>query len=224
MIKQYKELLDMGVITQEEFEAKKEELLSQFNEQSSEEVIDTQQGDVLHDRVSEDIADGSTKIESEVNVTSSPVSHDSLKDNATKFFSTLSKPAKIGIVAVAIILCIAIIAGGFGSGSITGSWKCSYVMLAGQRYDASNDAQASDYTLEIKSNSFKANIYGVEATGTWEYINSVDMGESGEVDLYTFTTESGAQLTVEHYKKYDNIAFNMYGGMDSNNYIAFIRK
>lgn len=104
---------------------------------------------------------------------------------------------------------------------LEGSWKCNYVMYNGEQMLASSEEQASDYTLKISGTSFEANIYGVETSGSLEFNTSVDMGEDGAVDSYTFTTDSGATMPVWHYRKPDIVLFFIDGDATTNNYIAF---
>lgn len=103
---------------------------------------------------------------------------------------------------------------------LDGSWECSFVMYDGEQLMASEE-QASDYTLKVNGESFQANIYGEETAGTVEFITSIDLGDDGDVDTYTFTTDSGATIPVWHYRKYDTVLFYMFGEASSDDYIAF---
>ena len=256
MIKQFKDLLDNGVITQEEFDQKKKELLSigddiqvQAEEKpvvevSADEVPATEES-VNNDSTIEEKADSEDLAEAEEPTETAEVVKPTEPVEATEPTDAVvttetepqmetpvpgqqaaaSKKGKIiiGVVVAVVVLLFIGILGSGGSSGIKGSWNCYSVTYLGETMTAS-DAQVDDYTFKFTSNTFDANIYGAEVSGTYEYTKTVTLNDGSEADVYTLTTDSGAELTVAYFKSVKLLTMSPFGGVSESTYIAFKRR
>lgn len=237
MIKQFKDLLDNGVITQEEFDQKKKELLSIGDYIQPQSVckppVEASINDVSVPEKSEtDVTETDEKAELanvvEVTEPAGVVEVTEVEPQLQALApeqKVASKKGKIiiGIVAALVVLLFIGILGSGGSGGIKGSWNCSSVVYQGEKLDAS-DAQADDYTLKFTDSTFEANIYGAQASGTYEKTDTMTLDDGMEVDIYTLTANGGAELTVAYYKSENVITLSPFGGVSSTTFIEFKRR
>ena len=260
MIKQFKDLLDNDIISQEEFDQKKNELLGLTDDENlikadqvdvskdmtedcgeikaeenkpsaydssketaiPEEVMDA--SEIVVDRANEEPAEGNdTTAEAE---TGNDLATTETSDTAEKVVQKdASKKGKIliGVIAAVVVLFFIGILGSGGSSGIKGSWNCYSVTYLGETITAS-EAQMDDYTFKFASNTFEANIYGEEVSGTYAYSETVTLDDGTEADVYTLTTESGAELTVAYFKSVKLLTMSPFGGVSDSTYIAFKRR
>ena len=258
IIKQFKDLLDNGVITQEEFDAKKKELLgldatskqeqSVVEETLTEESAECPQpNDVVRTELTETkaVADAEESIQL-IDKTDGPLGATEQKetepngsseinmqpaeksDEKTAEISAEQKKASmkgmilVGVIGAFVLLILVAILGS-GSDGIKGSWNCHSVTYMGETLSAS-DAQVDDYTFKFTGSTFEANIYGAEASGTYEFTETVTLNDGTEADVYTLTTDSGAELTVAYFKSLKLLTLSPFGGVSESTYIAFKRR
>lgn len=259
MIRQFKDLFDNGIITQEEFEQKKKELLG-FDETSKQERIVVEEklteenieiaqanndvavtefagakdvADIEDSNQLKDKSDGLLETEGNIE-TESKESGETNRQNAEKpddkagEASVEQKEASMkGMILIGVIgaffLIILVALLGSGSGGIKGSWNCDSVTYMGETATAS-EAQADDYTFKFTGNTFEANIYGTEVSGTYEFSETVTLNDGTEADVYALTSDSGAKLTVAYLKSLKLLTFSPFGGVSESNYIAFKRR
>lgn len=194
-IKQFKELLDEGIITQEEFDKKKADLLgieiiAEKSAEASEPIVSTEENigvavtsDVAASEsdklnieketlVSEESLGGDAESQQNVegdtdNTESTEIQADNISIGG--IFKAIPKPVMIGIAAVLLIIIIAFASGtGSGGGGIKGSWHCTKVAYLGTELVANTEEQQNDYTVTFKNGKFDMSIYGEQISGTWE--------------------------------------------------------
>lgn len=260
MIKQFKDLFDNGVITQEEFEQKKKELLG-FDETSKQEkpvvekkyteenaecvqtnndgigteltaakdVANTEDSTQLIDKA-DGLLEAAEHEETETNESSSDIggqTAEKLDEQANEASAEQKSASMKGMILVGVIgafvLLIVVAILGSGSDGIKGSWNCDSVTYMGETLTAS-EAQVDDYTLKFTGNTFEANIYGAEASGTYEFSETVTLNDGTEADVYTLTADSGAELTVAYFKSLKLLTLSPFGGVSESTYIAFKRR
>lgn len=235
MIKQFKELLDIGAITQEEFDAKKDELLGKMSsnpDSNTKHVDEDQQEKIITFDAENDLSidNGENTVKNGASDAVSVEKKDN--DKGKGFINSIPKPALIGI-AVAILFIFILAAGGSGGNSednaIKGKWHCAKVAYLGEELNAYTEEQQNDYTLVIKSGSFQMNVYGEEINGTWKRATNDDykLGSGGtlpsgqEVRNYIFS--AGNPLLAIYYVDDDRIAVFMGTSPDEDNYIIYER-
>ena len=246
MIKQFKDLLDNGIITQEEFDQKKSELLGvgvnlqkqnvdkdvvEINLESTE-LIDSQektvegketQNDAIEEPSNVMVPHEESTVQIDGNESAKQVASNNEASAAEQKSASMKGMILVGVIGVFALLIILAIIGSAGSGGIKGSWNCSSVVYQGEKLDAS-DAQADDYTLKFTDSNFEANIYGAQASGTYEYTDTMTLDDGMEVDIYTLTADGGAELTVAYYKSENVITLSPFGGVSSSTFIEFKRR
>lgn len=234
MIKQFKDLLDNGVITQEEFDQKKMELLSigsDIQPQAEAELKPTADELINEVPASEKPATKATKATEEKTEIIEPIEKVEVMEPKpqmqviTAEQKTASKKGMIligGAIAFFVLMLIGILGSG-GSSGIKGSWNCYSVTYLGETITA-NEAQMDDYSFKFTSSTFEANIYGEAVSGTYEYSDTVTLSDGTEADVYALTTESGAELTVAYFKSIKLLTMSPFGGISDSTYIAFKRR
>ena len=229
MIKQFKDLLDNGIITQEEFDQKKKELLSIGNDVQPQAELKTKiEVSVDEVQVSEETEAEPVTITEEIESPTDRV--EVIEPEPQVQTSALEKKAAskkgkilVGVVAAVVVLFFIGILGSGGSSGIKGSWNCYSVTYLGETLTAS-EAQMDDYTFKFTSSTFEANIYGETVSGTYKYSDTVTMDDGTEADVYTLTTDSGAELTVAYFKSIKMLTLSPFGGVSDSTYIAFKRR
>lgn len=259
MIKQFKELFDNGIITKEEFEQKKKELLGLdasskqekpvIEEKLTEENTECAQtsNDVFGSEltVAKDVAeteDSSQLIHNTEELLkaaehkeAAPNDNSDIGGQASEIVDKKADEASaeqkkasmkgmilVGVIGAFVLLILVVILDS-GSDGIKGSWNCDSVTYMGETLTAS-EAQVDDYTLKFTGNTFEANIYGAEASGTYEFSETVTLNDGTEADVYTLTADSGAEFTVAYFKSLKLLTLSPFGGVSESTYIAFKRR
>ena len=243
MIKQFKDLLDNGIITKEEFDQKKAELLGvgvkmqmpgvPSGNDGTSLAVDQQEKTVtekesLNEDKKEHINVITPNEESKTNVIANEIGEQPVGTHleSTPEQKSASKRGAIlvGVIGFIFVFFIMIaIFGASGSGGIKGSWNCSSVVYLGEKLDA-NEAQADDYTLKFTDSTFEAYIYEEEISGTYEYTDTMTLDDGMEVDIYTLTADGGTELTVVHYKSENVLTLSPFGSVSSSTFIEFKKR
>ncbi len=224
MLKKFKELLDEGLITQEEYDAKKSELLGQFKAEEPEEiVIDvTSEPEAGPEPVSGPAPEAGPAPDS-IGSLFADAQPAAAAPAAAPAKGRFPKAAIIGVAVVAVLL-IAFLAfgrGGAGTSEIQGSWNLVAITTNGSSsYNYSNQDYGS---LEINGNNWEMNIMTSNFKGTFK-LDTKDDSTGTTFYLYDFEFESGGTVKAAYSPANDLLTVCTTPQLDPNNSATFKRK
>lgn len=198
-LRKYKELLDEGVITQDEFERKKEELLGEATSKTS------NNSGILNSSI-DDLKASKNKALDKV--------HLSVKRSNTNN----KKVLLIICCMVILVIGVVIVVRSLSNEPIVGSWHCVQI-----DYDMgvtdTDPNNLSDKTLKITNNKVIMNIVS-EIKGTWVYDGDITADDASVIKSYTITTDEEYPREYQlYYGQKNDIVFIDIG----YGYYSFIR-
>lgn len=235
-LKELKELLDHGIITQEEFEEKKRNLLGLGEKAASsiDSTIETASSDApqapapetVTEVVPEAPAPQAEAVQQVIPAAAEAAGSDQvLPPQGVIKQSNLKKMLMIagGVLAV-VVIAIIIFATGKGGpeNDVVGDWRCSGVVNYG------NSTTVSEGTPAMKMHIKKDKTWELDATeigqtkitGTWEFDTTQQTSSGSTVYLYDFTMDSGNTVKAAYVPgegKDEFFAMSTKSYLDSDN-------
>jgi len=237
-LKKYKELLDMGIITQEEFDEKKAILLNNDSENNTLPKISDKDRAVEASTIA-------TAVDADVDETSKTdervINDEGFSHNDTVVFtnetesnsknvdkekhSKVRKPALVGIVGIVALFVVILAFIAFPKNDakeIQGSWNMVVITTDGQ---SSYPAGPIGGSLEIKGDKWTMEIHSLTQDSSWSgkvQLDSKQITSDGtEGFLYDFKNDDVGSLKAVYVPKNELLTVSTHSYMDTDNCATF---
>lgn len=231
-LKKYKELLDMGIITQDEFDDKKTKILNDDLEKALNLASDkgVKESNPMNAHDCDGIA-----IESETDgitedAVDFPGQHKTVtfereanrQDYKTEKKGSFPKPALIGVVAVLLIVVAFFIFPKNDAKEIQGSWNMVVLTTEGESFYPTGPIGGS---LEVKGNKWTMEIHSLTQdssfSGTVKFDSKETTTEGTEGYFYDFNNQGEGSLKAVYVPKNKLMTISTRSYMDTDNCATF---
>lgn len=228
-LKKYKELLDEGIITQEEFEERKKKVLSKQDSPSLYEHSSTSMESMESNSESKPSNIGNTikaaRDNSEVIEESDSQNNDSSNSKATKGKSKKTKFALIGALCfIAVVAIVTVIFLNNDIRKIQGSWDMTAIVTDGK---ATAPIAPISGSLNVTGKKWTMELHGTTTdtyTGTVESSEKATTNEGTAAIFYSLNRDGGKTLKAAYLPSNSSIMVCTSIIFDSDNGIIFTKK